>query len=366
MKKRLIFLISFILISISACGNNATSNSNQTTHIESTEQNVDDLQETNTYTGTSSVNEKIQDSEVEASNETDSSLDSYLTNPDDAIYFVPETDDWLITVETRDDYDPAETHISLYSFDASGMLVQYIDRRTNSDGSEVRTLPSKPNDAKSSDNKALYADRNNEYYAQYCHVSDKIYTYYELRNHNFVDVFYSPGLLESDTEIENPDDAVYKDICKVGELSGSDFFIYNLRTEAYADGYFSAGDDEVKEYDAFSLYTADVDCFNEKGEVIARYDVILLDDEDHIDDYWIRICSYDYDYYRETGIVRIDQSNYERASKNFVTMGNTIYFELSIDGMSQYNKAEYMTSFDGYFSQPYLTDSQIRGCTLME
>ena len=173
--KLMTVIIAVLCLSMTACGSNRESGA-----VREEEQISESMDTAVVSADTESGNAQSEDEKepatvsessdesngTEATGDSASSLEAYLTNPDDALYFVPETDDWLITVATRNDYDPAETHISLYSFDASGMLVQYIDRRTNSDGSEVRTLPSGPNDAKSSDNKAEYMTSFDGYFSQ--------------------------------------------------------------------------------------------------------------------------------------------------------------------------------------------------------
>ena len=293
--------------------------------------------------------------------------DSLLPHPDDDTYFKPETNDWLITVKIRNDYDPAKTVMTLYSFDSSGNLVQVVEREANSDGSELVQAPSdEPDMYQTLDRMVNYYNRNRsiDYFNEYKHVSDKYYEYYLLnrRDPDFADVFYSPGLLKDDTERVNPEDEIYNEFCRVGELTGSDYFIYNLRFEERDDGYFLMRGKDVKEYDGYSVYTADIDCFDENGRNIAGYSVMVFDDENHVDDYFMRSCGYDLDHYLETEEVRINQSAYERASKDTVIMGNILYRK----DPGYYNKGEAMTSTDGYFSIPYLTDAQIKTLTLMK
>ena len=293
--------------------------------------------------------------------------DSLLTHPDDDTYFKPETNDWLITVKIRNDYDPAKRVMELYSFDTSGNLVQYVGRVTHCDGSElVQAPPDEPDMYQTLDRMVNYYNHNRsiDYFNEYKHVSDKYYEYYLLnrRDPDFADVFYSPGLLKDDTERVNPEDEIYNEFCRVGELTGSDYFIYDLRFKEQDDGYFLMRGKDVKEYDGYSVYTADIDCFDENGRNIAGYSVMVFDDENHVDDYFMRSCGYDLDHYLETEEVRIDQSAYERASKDTVIMGNILYRKVP----GYYNKGEAMTLTDGYFSIPYLTDAQIKTLTLMK
>ncbi len=359
MKKHLLLIIIavFCVLNLIACGKGVNADIVQEPTAENVEQGSGAITQTSEVTQL--ADEKTDDKDAE--NDTP---DSLLTNPDDSKYFKPETDDWLITVGTRDDYDPVQTRMTLYSFDTSGEMVQYITRITNSNGGELG-LSADINQVKSADDKALYWDEKNDYYNEYHHVPDKFYTYYKLRDQRFVNVFYSLGLMKEDTEIENPEDAVYKEMSKVGELAGSDFHIYDLSFEEYDDATFSWGGKDVEDYDGFSLYRANIDCFDENGKTIESYYVILFDDEEHIDDYWMRGVGQDIDHYIETGEVRINQSEYERASKGFETIGNIIYKSQEVPA-SYYNKGEYMTGFGGYFSVPYLTESQIKYLTLME
>ena len=306
-------------------------------------------------------------------NMTDITLDSLLTHPDDDTYFKPETNDWLITVGIRNYFDPAMRVMELYSFDTSGNLVQYVSRETHCDGSELAQAPTdEPDMYQTLDRMVNYYNHNRsiDHFNEYEHVSDKYYEYYSLNQYylldlmdtDFVDVFYSPGLLKDDTERVNPEDEIYNEFCRVGELTGSDYFIYNLRLEEHDDEYRLLAGKDVKVYDGYSVYTAAIDCFDENGKNIAGYSVMVFDDENHVDDYFMRVGGFDSDHYFETGEVRINQSGYEIASKDTVIMGNILYRKDS----GYYNKGEAMTSRDGYFSIPYLTDSQIKSLTLMK
>ena len=354
-----------LMLALGACSVGTTEASSKADRVEESSK----VEMQNEIPDETNATREKENLEITASEEnmTDITLDSLLTHPDDDTYFKPETNDWLITVKIRNDYDPAKTVMELYSFDASGNLVQYVDRETHCDGSElVQAPPDEPDMYQTLDRMVNYYNRNRsiDYFNEYKHVSDKYYEYYLLnrRDPDFADVFYSPGLLKDDTERVNPEDEIYNEFCRVGELTGSDYFIYNLRFEERDDGYFLMRGKDVKEYDGYSVYTADIDCFDENGRNIAGYSVMVFDDENHVDDYFMRSCGYDLDHYLETEEVRIDQSAYERASKDTVIMGNILYRKVP----GYYNKGEAMTSADGYFSIPYLTDSQIKELTLMK
>ena len=64
----------------------------------------------------------------------------------------------------------------MYSFDSSGEMVQYTERITNSNGSEMEWDPNEIQ-VKSSDGMALYGNYNLDVYNEYKHVPDKFYMY---------------------------------------------------------------------------------------------------------------------------------------------------------------------------------------------
>ena len=253
MSKKTVFgiICLSLMLALGACGVGTTETSSKAEGVEESSK----VEMQNEIPDETNATREKENLEITASEEnmTDITLDSLLTHPDDDTYFKPETNDWLITVKIRNDYDPAKRVMELYSFDTSGNLVQYVERETHCDGSElVQAPPDEPDMYQTLDRMVNYYNYNRsiDYFNEYKHVSDKYYEYYLLNriDSDFADVFYSPGLLKDDTERVNPEDEIYNEFCRVGELTGSDYFIYNLRFKEQDDGYFlMRGKDRLSE-----------------------------------------------------------------------------------------------------------------------
>ena len=302
-------------------------------------------------------------------------LKKYLNNPDDDKYFKPATDDYIALI----DANPDVIRITLVSFDSDRKVVQNIRREqyTDPQGSYESFQPNEGQKV-SGDKKVMYDDMTSQL-DQSGFRDDKRTTYEKYRviyeysreakdNANLT-LYVSKGLTPEDTKKEKSDDSnpVIQQLKSLASKAGDDYRISVVGEKVSKDaGYTPYRGKQILVFNAFSYYKAQIENYDEAGNIVKHYNVYVFDSPSMINDFVIfgqaRIT--------EDGKAVVDEATYSKVkeSTNCKSEGNLYYMDYNDRMLSDElaNVKKYDDLYDEfnydpvYYSKPRLSETQIQ------
>jgi len=302
-------------------------------------------------------------------------LKKYLNNPDDDKYFKPATDDYIALI----DANPDVIRITLVSFDSDRKAVQNIRREqyTDPQGSYQSFQPNEGQKV-SGDKRVMYDDMTSQldqsgFRDEKRTTSEKyrvIYEYSrEAKDNANLTLYASKGLTPEDTKKEKSDDSnpVIQQLKSLASKAGDDYRISVVGDKVSKDtGYTPYRGKQILVYNAFSYYTAQIENYDEAGNIIKHYNVCVFDSPSMVNDYIIfgqaRIT--------EDGKAVVDEETYSKVkeSTNCKSDGNLYYMDYNDRMLSEElaNVKKYDDLYDEfnydpvYYSKPQLSEAQIQ------
>ena len=371
MKRRLAILLSIVLIGVCACDKvdlGTLKNDNGNTGVAE-------------LTGEEASNIAVDEGEAAMEmSKFEEAVAKYITNPDDAVYFAPASDDYIYVINKESN----GTNINIFSFDDSGEIIQSMCRVEYNEENFDGDYSDYPYVKISSDHRVQYNDfyaenpeawKDDSVYQNVTHKIRKIYR--ELLNCRYEGnktVVMSKDLTGDDFAYTNETDHPALDQLKgVAEDYGSDYCISVAREkeEHKAGLHYGVVYDHGVMHEAFAMYRATIYIFNDDGVVTKMIEAVVLDSSDQIEEYKkFHFGTKHNDDYSE---ITVDEENWEKEGikkMNIKQKGTALYGDYNGSNLSNlqgfgdrkwHHILEWGNSESSvyYLSIPKLTDSQL-------
>lgn len=336
----------------------------------------DELPNNNTSEGGLNIQPGKEDSKFKYTVD-DSLLTRLISNPDDAIYFKPASDDYIYKVDYIE--GDTESDITLMSFDDSGNLIQYVTRKgllgdipygegfdefTRKDGEYFGTsvlsadttvhyideldyvMKSKGNCSRT--DKFYYI---NEYYLNYS--SDEGYYIYISKKLDDVSTLLSGTNCDTMKWLE--------ELKTLASEYGSDYYIKTVgrETHTHKPEYFTYENEKILKCGEYAVDTFVIFIFGEDGQVVNILDVNVFADEEQVTEYIYAQIDVSLDYDKRERSVRA--SELQKFYETNTVRENLIYNQREEDLEYKWsNNFIYQPDYyDSFYSVPFLTEKQI-------